>query len=475
MTSGPASPRRAALPCGVTSATAPALPERISASAVAVWGAAIGAYCIAVLQRSSLGVAGVAAVDRFGISAAVLSSFVVVQLAVYAAMQVPLGVLLDRFGSRALIGTGAALMAAGQLLLGTVEALPLAYLARVLIGAGDAATFVSAVRLVAAWFPARRVPLFTQLTGIAGHAGQVVAAIPLVAVLHDAGWRTAFVGLAAVGALASILAWAGIRDRPPGAAPLPATLSVGRHLRETLRSPATWLGFCTHGLGYFPMAVFTLLWGFPFLTQAQGLTAGQASGVLTVNAVAATASGPFVGMLTGRHPLRRSWMVLAFAVVSAGAWAAVLLRPGPSPLWLLALLVAVLGVGGPVSAIGFDFARTAHPADRLGTAIGLTNVGGFSVAVLTVQVIGVVLDRAGGADAGLDAYRLAFAVQAVPWAALVVGVLVTRRSARAVLRAEGVVVAPVREVLAQRREARAASRGGPRRQGGTSRKRPGTT
>ncbi len=460
MTSGPARPRRVGLPCSVPSAALPAPIERVSARALAVWGAAIGAYCVAVLQRSSLGVAGVQAVDRFGISATVLSSFVVVQLAVYAAMQVPLGVLLDRFGSRALIGTGAGLMAVGQLLLGVVHDLPLAYVARVLIGAGDAATFVSAVRLVAAWFPARRVPLFTQLTGIAGHAGQVAAAIPLVAVLHGAGWRNAFVGLAAVGALACVLAWAGIRDRPPGAPPLPRTLAVGHHLRQTLRTPATWLGFCTHGLGYFPMAVFTLLWGFPFLTQAQGLSAAQASGVLTVNAVAATASGPFVGMLTGRHPLRRSWMVLTFAAASAAAWGAVLLRPGPSPLWLLVLLVAVLGVGGPVSAIGFDFARTAHPPDRLGTAIGLTNVGGFSVAVLTVQVIGLVLDSAGGPDASLGAYRLAFAVQAVPWAALVVGVLVTRRSARAVLRSQGVVVAPVRQVLAQRREARATARRG---------------
>src|SRR5660397_165488 len=130
-----------------------AVPGRVSSyapSARLVWGAAVAAYGVAVL-----------------------STFVVVQLAVYAGMQVPVGVLLDRYGSRVLIAGGAVLMAVGQVLLGVVHDLPSAYLARVLIGAGDAATFISVIRLVAVWFPARRVPLSTQLTGIVGHLGQL--------------------------------------------------------------------------------------------------------------------------------------------------------------------------------------------------------------------------------------------------------------------------------------------------------------
>src|SRR5690606_9437599 len=101
----------------------------------------LAAYAVAVLHRSSFGVVGVEAVDRFGVGAAVLSTFVVVQIAVYALLQVPMGVLVDRFGSRVLIAGGALAMAAGQVLLGLVHGLPLAYTARVLIGAGDAATY----------------------------------------------------------------------------------------------------------------------------------------------------------------------------------------------------------------------------------------------------------------------------------------------------------------------------------------------
>jgi MFS family permease len=301
--------------------------------------------------------------------------------------------------------------------------------------------------------------MVTQLTGMAGLVGQLAAAVPLVAVLHWAGWSPTFVGMGAVGVLASALAWTGIRDRPAGATHHRISASVTEHLRDALRTPGTWLGFFTHAVGYFPTAVFMLLWGYPFLTQAQGLTPGRAGVVLSVNAVAAVAAGPVVGALTGRHPLRRSWMVVTFAFVAAATWAAVLLRATPSPLWLLVLLVAVLGVGGPVSSIAFDFVRTSNPMGRLGTAIGVANVGGFSFAVLTVQAIGLVLDAVGGDDPlSLDAFRVAFAVQAVPWGVAVIGVLVMRRRARRVLEGQGVVVPPVREVLARRRQERSSGR-----------------
>ena len=80
-----------------------------------IFALAVLAYAVAVFQRASLGVATVEAQRRFGTTAAVLSLFSVLQLAVYASLQVPVGVLLDRIGSRRLIAGGAMLMAGGQL------------------------------------------------------------------------------------------------------------------------------------------------------------------------------------------------------------------------------------------------------------------------------------------------------------------------------------------------------------------------
>src|SRR5579871_3504818 len=174
------------------------------------------AYAVAVFQRASLGVAGVEAERRFGITAAVLSLFAVLQLAVYASLQVPVGVVLDHVGARRLIATGAAVMGTGQLVLATVHGAALAVAGRVLVGAGDAMTFISVLRLVGAWFPSQRVPVLTQLTGILGQIGQIAAAYPLVALLQSAGWQTSFLAAAVVGLTIAAVAALTIRDRPAG-------------------------------------------------------------------------------------------------------------------------------------------------------------------------------------------------------------------------------------------------------------------
>src|SRR4051794_2163489 len=142
--------------------------QRTPRRAWIIWTLGVTAYAVAVFQRASLGVAGVEAQHRFGATAAILSLFSVLQLAVYAGMQVPVGVLLDRLGSRRLIAAGAVLMGIGQIVLATSHAIGLAVLGRVLVGAGDAFTFISVLRLVTLWFAPRRVPVMTQLTGILG-------------------------------------------------------------------------------------------------------------------------------------------------------------------------------------------------------------------------------------------------------------------------------------------------------------------
>jgi MFS family permease len=182
-----------------------------------IWVVGLAAYMVGVMQRTSFGIAGLDAAARFDATPAVLCGFVVLQLLVYASLQIPAGLLLDRFGARRLVVAGALIMAAGQLLLAVAVGLPLAITARVLVGAGDALTFISLLSVVSAWFPARRVPLMTQLTGLIGQLGQVLSAIPFAALLHGSGWASAFGSSAALGVAVALAVLAVLRDRPPGA------------------------------------------------------------------------------------------------------------------------------------------------------------------------------------------------------------------------------------------------------------------
>lgn len=421
-----------------------------------MWAVGACAYIVAVLHRTTFGVAGLDAANRFDASASILASFVVLQLLVYAALQIPVGLLLDRVGARGLIVLGAVIMAAGQLVLGIAESIPLAVVGRILVGTGDALTFVSVLRIVAAWFPPGRVPVMTQLTGLVGQSGQILSAVPFVAVLHRFGWSPAFVSVAAVGVLVGVLALAVLRNTPDPNATAVADTSMG-HLGEDLvtawRHPGTRLGLWTHFTTQFSGTVFSLMWGFPFLVSGQGMSGAMAGGMLTVFVVAGVVVGPVIGVMVQRHPLRRSWLVLGVVAVSVTAWTVVLLWPGSAPVWLLVLLVLALAMGGPGSMIGFDFARTFNSPNRLGTATGIVNVGGFTASLMTILAVGLVLDtRAGGGDQyALDDFRVALAVQYVIWVVGVAGILRTRRLVRRRMAESGVVVPPMRDAIARRR------------------------
>jgi MFS family permease len=420
-----------------------------------MWAVGLLAYAVAVFHRSSLGVAAVDAQERFGAGASAVSLFLVLQLAVYAGLQIPVGLALDRLGSRRMIAAGAFTMAAGQLALALAGDVPTAVAARVLVGAGDAMTFISVLRVVSLWFPGRTVPLATQLTGILGQVGQVVAAYPLVTVLHATSWPSTFVGAAAVGVLVAVLVATALRDAPPGTpTPEPADLAdVRRTLVSTWREPGTRIGLYTHLVTQFSGTVFALLWGYPFLVLGQGLRPATAAALLTLLVLVGMAFGPVLGQLCARWPLRRSVLVFGILGATVLMWTAVLLWPGRAPLPLLVALVVVLGTNGPGSMIGFDYARTENPAERLGSASGVVNVGGFVASLLTILGIGAVLDAltpGASADYDLDAFRAAFAVQYVFWAVGLAGVVRHRRQLRARLARDGIVIAPLHLAVSAR-------------------------
>jgi len=403
--------------------------------ALAMWLVGIVAYVIGVFHRASLGVAGVEAAHRLGLSAALLATLSVAQLIVYAAMQIPAGVLLDRFGARKLLVSGALLMAGGQLTFALAHSLPLAVGARVLLGVGDALTFVSVLRVIATWYPPRRNPVLVQLTGTLGQLGSIASAVPLLVVLHLVGWSATFGGAAVLGLAAAATVAVGLRDAPAGtpARVTPAPGDSRRTLRESWAEPGTRLGLWTHFVTQFSGCVFAMLWGYPFLVQGEGLAPAAGALLITVLTLAAMVIGPLIGQFCGRHPFLRSNLVIGIVASSATIWTVVLLWPGRAPIWLLIVLILVLGTNGPGSVIGFDYARSFNPDRRLGSAAGIVNVGGFTASVLLIITIGVVLDAltpAGAAHPPLSAFRVAFAVQYLLWGIGLVQVLRYRRKTR---------------------------------------------
>ncbi|WP_301368769.1 MFS transporter [Streptomyces xanthophaeus] len=389
--------------------------------AVAVWGIGVAVYFVAVIFRTSLGVAGLDAADRFHVNASALAVFSLLQLLVYAGMQIPVGLMVDRLGTKKVLTLGAVLFTVGQLGFALSPSYGMALAARALLGCGDAMTFISVLRLGTRWFPARRGPLMAQLAGLVGMAGNLVSTLVLAPVLHEIGWTAAFAGSAVAGLVVLVPLTLFLRDHPEGYGPVPRAAPGGfvrRQIRESWAEPGTRLGLWVHFTTQFPAMVFLLLWGMPFLVEAQGLSRTTAGGLLTLVVASNMALGLVYGQIVGRRQSARIPLALGTVGTTALLWAAVLVYPGDrAPMWLLVTLCLVLGSCGPASMIGFDFARPANPAERQGTASGITNMGGFIASMTTLLTVGILLDATG------DNYRIAFSTVFVLEALGVISIL----------------------------------------------------
>ncbi|MEX5301565.1 nitrate/nitrite transporter [Kocuria sabuli] len=416
----------------------PPEPGKDSRRAYLIFGIGIFAYFSAVAQRTSFGVASVDAAERFGTAASALSLFSLMQVLVYAALQIPVGVLVDRFGSRTMISAGALLMTAGQVQLALADTVGEGVAGRVLVGAGDAATFVCVMRLIPAWFSALRVPPLTQFMGVVGNLGQLVSVLPFAWLLDLTGWFPSFLGLAALALLAAVLSAAVLRNAPAGVDVLNRELGLrrtGQVLRESLAEPGTRLGFWVHFTTQFAGNTFVLMWGYPYLEYAQGLPDATISLVMTSFVLTNLAVGLVLGGLTARRPERRVRLALTVTACIFAAWAVLLVWPGTAPAAVVLTAVCVIAISMPASMIAFDVTRSFNPARRSGTAMGIVNVGGFTASVLAIFLVGFVLDllyAAGFRDElyAPDAFRIAVAAQFLIAAGGTAGVLVTARRVR---------------------------------------------
>lgn len=399
-----------------------------------ILGSAVFAYFVSVIERSSMGVASLAAASRFDTGAAALSSLAAAQLAVYAAMQIPAGMALDRFGARNLIVFGSLFTGFGNLTMAVSEQLPLAVFGRMIVGFGDAYVFISMIRLINGWVSGPRATRFTQLFANLGQLGQIFSAIPFAYLLGAAGWGPAFGIASSLAFIAAAAALFAIRDEPAAIRTSGSIFDALRQFRENIADPHTRKAFWVHFTLQSSGSVFILLWGYSFLVQAEKVPKELASVLLSSFVLVGFVVGPVLSQLCIRFPARRNRLVTAVYGIIASAWLLVLLTPGRNPIWQIVFLVLAVGIGGPASMAAFDYSRTSIPKHRLGSSNGIINSGGFVSTFVCMFLIGVVLDLVkasgllGSADLySLDAFKFAFPVQLV---VMTVGILMFYRERR---------------------------------------------
>ncbi len=379
-----------------------------------VWGLGALLYLVAFYQRVAPAVFSDRLMAEFALGGAALGNLSAFYFYAYVAMQIPTGLLADRWGPRRLLTIGTAVAALGTALFAVAPSYAWAGAGRLLVGASVAVGFVSMLKIAGHWFPARQYSLVSGMALCTGVVGGVIAGVPLRLLIEAFDWRPVMLVSAVITALLAVAIWWRVRDDPAeagyashfhGAAHHPPG-PVLRSLAEVLSYRNSWL-LALAPVGFSgTVLTFAGLWGVPWLRQVHGLDATSAAAITTTLLVAWALGGPLLGTWSERLGRRKPLYLMSGAIALAG-WAAVVFGQPSLPV-LIGLLV-IVGITSGNIIIGFAWAKESVPLRLMGTASGICNMGPLMGGMLLQPGIGWMLDRhwTGVSDAGVRIYDAA--------------------------------------------------------------------
>jgi MFS family permease len=353
-----------------------------------VFAFALGAvfFAYAFVLRVSPSVMVEELMAAFSAGGAVLGSLSAFYFYAYSGAQIPVGLLLDRFGPRFLMAGAAAVTALGAAVFAASGSLLDAHLGRLLIGLGCAFSWAGTLGIANRWFPSR----FALLAGVSqliAMGGAMLGQAPLAALVQQVGWRTATGALAVAGlALAGALLWVVSNARPDP----PAHADLRPRAGVVLVNPQTWLaaGF---GLALTaPMLVFGALWGVPYLQSVHAVPRTEAAAICSLIFLGNGIGGVLLGAWSDRIRRRRLPMLVGAALCVTSTLGYLLWSTAPLPA--VAALVFLSGVGGSSMVLAFASALDHNPRTHAGLVVGIINTAVTSSGAALQPLVGWLLD-----------------------------------------------------------------------------------
>lgn len=359
-----------------------------------MWSLGALFFCYEFMLQVSPSVMVNQLMTTFNVNAAQLGNLSAFYLYAYTIMQIPVGLLLDRFGVRRLMTLAALLCALGALLFALAPTFLVASLGRFLIGFGSAFAVVSALHIAATWLPINRFAMMTGVLLTIGFIGAIAGQAPLAVLVNHIGWRHTLLAFAIGGGILSVLLWLIVRDRAMKLrASNKASLSDG--LKHVLKSKQSWLIAIYAGLMYLPTPAFAALWGVPFLMQSHGLSAATAALIVSMIYVGYAVGSPLFGWLSDRIGRRRPPLYIA----SIGSLLSLLivLYCNELSLFLMGCFLFSFGFFTSGCFTSFSIAREINPPQVNATTLGFVNTLNSLGGALAQPLIGMILDwRWGG-------------------------------------------------------------------------------
>lgn len=293
----------------------------------------------------------------------------------YTPMQIPVGMIYDRFGAR-IVQFFACLMAIiGVGVFITADSLATASLGRALIGFGTAFAYIGVLKLASLWLPPNRFATVAGLTTAFGMMSAIFADKYLTDFVLSVGYKNALHIALFFGVALSAMILLFMRNKPKTAIQTKtSTLTLGQlgnALLIVLRNPQMWLIGIIGCLFYLPATVFLDLWGIPYLKAVYQLTPEQAASAVSWTFVGWIIAGPGIGALSDKIKRRRAPLIFS-AFMSTIFLSLIFYMPGLS-LHVLYALFFFVGIFCGAHPLCFALGKENCPNQISGTAVAVTN------------------------------------------------------------------------------------------------------
>jgi sugar phosphate permease len=364
----------------------------------ALWALLAAGFLFVNFHRTATAVLADALTRTFDATAAELGLLHASFFYIYAALQLPAGLVVDRYGPRRVGTVSLLVLSAGAAWFAVADTFATAFLARAVVGLGGSSLYIATLRFCANWFRADEYATMTGYTVAAAGVGGILATTPLALAIERAGWRAAILATGAVTAALAVAVAGAVRDTPRAAGydPIggdgsgrPASLAeVVANSRTVLGEVETWLMGCILFLAFGVNFTVLGLWGVPFIADTYGVSVTDASTYVLLGNVGFVLGSPAFGALSDRLG-RRTGLIVAGTVLLGASYATLALVP-PLPVVGLALFAALIANGG--IALVFTVGKERHAPAVAGTITGVVNSLGYVGAALFPTLMGVVLD-----------------------------------------------------------------------------------
>lgn len=310
---------------------------------------------------------------------------------IYVLLQVPAGILADRFGARRILSIGSFACGLGCLIFATSSSITMAEFGRLVMGGGGALSFVGVLYLVQHWFPVHRFAMMVGLTETVGLVSSIGGSVLMAEVITDVGWRETMMAAGIISITIALFCWLIIRDSPTGRVMIPTS---DRHqfiqqIKGLVKNVTIWLNGIYNGLVYAIITVFTALWGIPFLSLKYNISLAASTTMNMSLFAGAALMCPIVGWLAGRFQCHRTLLFLGALLPAIIMTVVIYTTP---PIWLMFVLLFSVGVCMSPYVLNFAIADSLAPDQSRSTCIGITNGLCMSSAPIFQVVVGSLLD-----------------------------------------------------------------------------------